>query len=181
MTGLYCRARANIHITVIRCVFNCCFHSFCCLFSLELHPGELNYILALQRHTGQTAVLQALTLGHMRSNNYSTTKIFVDNFLLSIMSTNRCSPIWQQLFDQTAGQCCHFKSCPDSIYCFTFSFSAVCFHLRPKLLCLWGYLQKWAFWPLWRTSLTVLRNNSSDSTHIHLNELFFAAVCASAA
>ncbi len=24
-----------------------------------------------------------------------------------------------------------------------FSFSAVCFHLRPKL---WGYLQRWAFW-----------------------------------
>ncbi len=63
--------------------------------SLELHPGELNYILSLQRHTGQTAVLQALALGHMRSNDYSTTKIFVDNFLLStlsIMSTNRCSP-----------------------------------------------------------------------------------------
>ncbi len=63
--------------------------------SLELHPGELNCIISLQRHTGQTAVLQALALGHMRSNDYSTTKIFVDNFLLStlsIMSTNRCSP-----------------------------------------------------------------------------------------
>ncbi len=50
---------------------------------------------ALQRHTGQTAVLLALTLGQMRSNDYSTTKIFVDNFLLStlsIMTTNRCSP-----------------------------------------------------------------------------------------
>ncbi len=47
---------------------------------------------ALQRHAGQTTVLQALTLGHMRSNDYSTTKIFVDNFLLlSIMSINRCS------------------------------------------------------------------------------------------
>ncbi len=95
-----CRARVNIHITVIRCVFNCCFHtvvSFCCVyfvierkvhsiylhinpnaaqqlqvrptasalkhcmsFSLELHPGGLNYSLALYRHTGQTAVLQAL-------------------------------------------------------------------------------------------------------------------------
>ncbi len=61
----------------------------------ELHPGGLNYSLALQRHTGQTAVLQALTLGQMRSNDHLTTKIFVDNFLLStlsIMSTNRCSP-----------------------------------------------------------------------------------------
>ncbi len=29
---------------------------------------------------------------HMRSNDYSTTKIFVDNFLFSILSTNRCSP-----------------------------------------------------------------------------------------
>ncbi len=66
-----------------------------CVSSLELHPGGLNYSLALQRHTGQTAVLQALTLGHMRSNNYSMTKIFVDNLLLStlsIMPTNRCSP-----------------------------------------------------------------------------------------
>ncbi len=47
--------------------------------------------------TGQTAVLHALTLGHMRSNDYSTTKIFVVNFLLStlsIMSTNCCSPRW---------------------------------------------------------------------------------------
>ncbi len=34
------------------------------LSSLELHPGGLNYSLALQRHTGQTAVLQAPTLGH---------------------------------------------------------------------------------------------------------------------
>ncbi len=34
----------------------------------------------------------ALTLGHMRWNDYSTTEIFVDNFLLSIMSTNCFSP-----------------------------------------------------------------------------------------
>ncbi len=119
MTGLYwrmlrnCRAHANIHIIVIRCIFNCCFECFhtavslCCLFhygaqlyiyilvqtplcsfrfvrqhllscsealtSLELHPGGLT----LQRHAGQPVVLQALTLGHMRSNDYSTTKIFV--------------------------------------------------------------------------------------------------------
>ncbi len=56
----------------------------------------------LQRHACQTTVLQALTLGHMRSNNYSTTKIFVDNFLLltsSIMSTNHCSHrVEQRLF-----------------------------------------------------------------------------------
>ncbi len=35
------------------------------------------------------------TSGHMRSNNYSTTKIFVNNFLmftLSIMLTNHFSP-----------------------------------------------------------------------------------------
>ncbi len=43
--------------------------------SLELHQ---NYSLALQHHTGQTALLQALTLGHMGSNDYSTKKIFVD-------------------------------------------------------------------------------------------------------
>ncbi len=128
VTLLNCWAHANIHIVVIRCIFNCCFHtavSFCCLFRyweksaqyiftysskrrscldafalkccvfFSWSAGGLNYSLALQRHTGQTAVLQALTLGHMRSNDYSTTKIFVDNFLLStlsIMSTNRCSP-----------------------------------------------------------------------------------------
>ncbi len=53
------------------------------LSSLELHPGVLNYSLALQRHTGQPAVLQAPTLGHMRSNDYSA---------LLIMMINRCSP-----------------------------------------------------------------------------------------
>ncbi len=45
----------------------------------------LNYSLALQRHTGPTALLQALTLRHMRSNDYSTTKIFVDNFLCRLI------------------------------------------------------------------------------------------------
>ncbi len=67
-----------------RCALNRCVSS-----SLELHQ---NYSLALQRHAGQTALLQALTLGHMRSNDFSTTEIFVDNFLLSIMSTNHFSP-----------------------------------------------------------------------------------------
>ncbi len=94
----YCRAHANIHIVVIRCIFNSSVHtavSFCCVYfvferkassiylhihpntaqqlqvrssgsaealsSLKLRPGELNYSLALQRHAGQTAVLQALT------------------------------------------------------------------------------------------------------------------------
>ncbi len=54
--------------------------------SLKLHPGGLNYNLALQRHAGQTAVLQALTLGNMRTNDSSTTKIFVDQFLLLTLS-----------------------------------------------------------------------------------------------
>ncbi len=67
----------------------CCALNRCVSSSLKLHQ---NYSLALQRHAGQTALLQALTLGHMRSNDYSTTEIFVDNFLLSIMSTNRFSP-----------------------------------------------------------------------------------------
>ncbi len=72
--------------------FGCIFSEALYVSSLELHPGGLNYSLSLQRHTGQTAVLQALTLGHMRSNNYSTTQIFVDNFLLLKMSTNHCTP-----------------------------------------------------------------------------------------
>ncbi len=69
--------------------------------SLKLHPRGLNYILVLQRNAGQTAVLQALTIGHMRSNDYSTIKTFVDNFLLltlSIMSTNRFSLTLGSLF-----------------------------------------------------------------------------------
>ncbi len=76
--------------------FGCIFSEALCMsYFLELHPGGMNYSLALQRHAGQTAVLQALTLGNMRSNDYSRTKIFVDNFLLltlSITLTNRCSP-----------------------------------------------------------------------------------------
>ncbi len=61
--------------------------------SLKLHPGDLNCrTLALQLHAGQTAVLQDVTWGHIRSNVYSTTKIFVNGFLLCIMSTNRCNP-----------------------------------------------------------------------------------------
>lgn len=120
-----CRAHANIRIVVIRCIFNCCFHtavSFCCVYFVterkarniyfHIHPNAARVLMhflwsamcvfswiASRRselvHTGQTAVLQALALGHMRSNDYSTTKIFVDNFLLStlsIMSTNRGSP-----------------------------------------------------------------------------------------
>ncbi len=54
----------------------------CVSSSFELYPGGLNYSLVLQCHTGQTALLQALTLGHMRSNDYLTTKIFVDNFIV---------------------------------------------------------------------------------------------------
>ncbi len=59
--------------------------------SSSLHLNQ-DYTLALLRHGGQTAVLQDLALGHMRSNNYSITEIFIDIFLLSIMSTNRFSP-----------------------------------------------------------------------------------------
>ncbi len=68
------------------CALKCCVSS-----SLELH-----YSLALQCHAGQTLVLQALTLGQMGSNDYSTTEIFIGNFLLStlsIRSTNRFNPI----------------------------------------------------------------------------------------
>ncbi len=42
--------------------------------SIGFHLGGLNCSLALQHHTGQTALSQALTLGHMRSINYWTTK-----------------------------------------------------------------------------------------------------------
>ncbi len=61
--------------------------------------GQLRYSLVLQCHTGQTVLLQALTLAHMRSNDYSATRIIVDFFFflstLLIMSTNRFRPIWK--------------------------------------------------------------------------------------
>ncbi len=99
---LNCKAHANIHIVVIRCIvaftllsvfvafisllkgkraayiyifiqtpfkFGCTFSEVLCVSSLELHPGGLNYSLVLQRHIGQTAVLQALALVHMKSND----------------------------------------------------------------------------------------------------------------
>ncbi len=53
-----------------------------CVSSLELHPGGLNYSLALQRHTGQTAVLQALTLGHMRSKQLLDDKNICRQFVI---------------------------------------------------------------------------------------------------
>ncbi len=53
--------------------------------SLGLHPEGL----ALQRHAGQTAVLQALTLGYLGLKRLLDNR---NNFWLSIMSTNRCSP-----------------------------------------------------------------------------------------
>lgn len=73
---------------------------------IGLDPGGLHYSIALQRPTGYTALLQALQIGRMRSRDYSTTKIFVDNFLLStlsIMSTNRFSPNRVSLVFVTGG------------------------------------------------------------------------------
>ncbi len=82
---VYCVIEKKTQCSVCSTLKHCLFFS-----SLELRQ---NYIFALQRHAGQ--ILQAITLGHMRSNDYSTAEIFVDNFLLStlsIMSTNRFSP-----------------------------------------------------------------------------------------
>ncbi len=62
-----------------------------CLFFLNCIQKGWTTLL---RYTGQTTLLQALTFGHMRSNDYST-NIFVNNFLLStlsIMSINHCRP-----------------------------------------------------------------------------------------
>ncbi len=72
------------------CCINCCVLKRC--VSLRL----LNFIrITVSRYSSMlAAVLQALTLGQMRSDDYSTTEIFVNNFLLSIMSTNRFSPAW---------------------------------------------------------------------------------------
>ncbi len=70
-----------------------CLHSDChkpCLTSsLELHPGGLNYSLALQRH--KLCYCRPL---HYRSNDYLTI-FFFDNYLLLMLlirSTNRFSP-----------------------------------------------------------------------------------------
>ncbi len=57
MTGLYwstllnCRAHANIHIVVIRCIFNClfeCIHtavSFCCVYFITERKARNIYLL----------------------------------------------------------------------------------------------------------------------------------------
>ncbi len=91
------------------CLLLTLFSKALCVYSssLELH---MNNSLALQHHAGQTALLQALTLGHMGSNDYSTTQIFVDNFLLStlsIMSTNRFSPSTYDIQRGAAALCFH--------------------------------------------------------------------------
>ncbi len=47
VTLLNCWAHANIHIVVIRCIFNCCFHtavSFCCLFRYWEKSAQYIYI-----------------------------------------------------------------------------------------------------------------------------------------
>ncbi len=82
---LFLRAEYNyvhIHLSATQqLLVRLCLHSFVS-FSIGFHPGELNYSLKLQRHTGQTMLLQALALGYMRSNEYSTTKIFVNNYFM---------------------------------------------------------------------------------------------------
>ncbi len=44
------------------------------IFPVGLYVEGRNYSLVLQRHIGQIALLQALTLGYIKSSNYSTTK-----------------------------------------------------------------------------------------------------------
>ncbi len=61
-TALQLQVRPNIRQHLLSC-------SEALTTSLELHPGGLT----LQCHTGQTAVLRALTLGLLGSNEYSTT------------------------------------------------------------------------------------------------------------
>ncbi len=105
VTALLWRAHANITFSPLSVLL---FKLLICLLLLRRKRCALkrcvsllllrqNYSLALQRPTGQTALLQALALDQMRSNDYSTTEIFVDNcLLLSIMSTNHFSPIHNQ-------------------------------------------------------------------------------------
>lgn len=47
---------------------------------IGLDPGGPHYSFEQQRPTGQTMLLQAIQIisGHMRSKEYSTTKIFVN-------------------------------------------------------------------------------------------------------
>ncbi len=72
-----------------------CSKALCLFFSWT--ASEIHYC---------ATVLQAHTLGHMGSNDYSTTYLFVDNILLStlsIMSTNLFSPSvcarWRDYFN----------------------------------------------------------------------------------
>ncbi len=153
---------------------------------MELHPGGLNYTLVLQRHAGQTSVLQAPTLGHMRSEDYLTTKIFVDSFLLllSIMSSNRCSPYVQSACHyckinpfnviQDLSAWCHDLNHRQRLFCdndwlssfifplkscfisFHFNFSAkiITFHTSPLITNL--YLRFWSFHRATHTLLTLI-------------------------
>ncbi len=144
MTGLYwstllnCRAHANIHIIVIRCIFNCCFHpavSFCCVYFvterkarniyLHIHPNAAQVrsdafslkccvCVLFSWIASRRAKLQSCaTVPHWSTRSIAgpyirsyEIKRLLDNkniwrqfFLLSIMSTNHCSPtsIWSRL------------------------------------------------------------------------------------
>ncbi len=82
-TELKSSCKHHFLTTVSFCCLNCGF--VCCLLRYW-EENAVNYSLVLQRQTGQTAVLQAPALDHMRSNDCSTTEIFVDNFVLSTLS-----------------------------------------------------------------------------------------------
>ncbi len=63
VTGLYwilnCRTHANIHIVVIRCIFNCCFHtavSFLCLFRYWEESAQYILTYSSKRRSGAFAL-----------------------------------------------------------------------------------------------------------------------------
>lgn len=80
-------ATLNSHILRVRLHLHYALWSAVSFIGLDL--GGLHYSIALQRPTGQTVLLQAIHKGHMRSKDYSTTKIFVDNFLFIVSALNQ--------------------------------------------------------------------------------------------
>ncbi len=76
----------------------------------------------------------------------------------------------------------YVTSLSSNILLHTFSFSAVCFHLIFKILCLQGYLQRQVFWHIqtcvFNHSRPIIWQKSVSLTaHAYRNELSFAADC----
>ncbi len=79
----------------------------CCVCLLHLNCIQEGWT-TVSRYSATLVKQQYCRFLHMRSNDYSTTKRFVDSFILSIMSTNRCSPNVKKQTNKTNWSCTFF-------------------------------------------------------------------------